>query len=127
MYPPFVHSTDHAVVKRYVMLPLILTAFERDKGIIEGSGAFKTPGPYVAMIEAAMRRVGADIRDVKRELRERGIKVHTIDKTDTRIESKFVCRGYTGKFSLLDAYMAAEGGELMRAYLRGENVERPPE
>lgn len=127
MHPPYIHSSDYALVKRYLILPLILSAFERDKGVIEGSDAIKTPGPYIDMIEAAMQRVNADLREVRREFRERGIKVHTVGRKERATEAKFVCRGYTGKFSLLDAYMAAEGGELMRVYLRGEDVKRPPE
>jgi hypothetical protein len=118
--PPMIGSEDYALIKPYIILPMILSAFERDKKIIEESGAIKTPAPYVAMIEAAMSRVSADIREVKRQFRERGIKVHTVERGDFLIEAKFVCRGYTGKFNLRDQYLLAEAGVLMLGYLTGK-------
>lgn len=123
MSPPFISPEDYALVKPYIILPMILTAFERDKKIIEGSGAIKTPAPYAAMIEAAMKRVSTDLRNVKREFRERGIKVYEVGRRGNLIEAKFVCRGYTGKFNLRDTYLIVQAGEMMRAYLSGNVVE----
>jgi hypothetical protein len=127
--PPMIGSEDYALIKPYIILPMILSAFERDKKIIEESGAIKTPGPYVAMIDVAMSRVSADLRDVKRQFRERGIKVHTVERGDFLIEAKFVCRGYTGKFNLRDQYLSAEAGVLMLGYLTGNDADtkRPPD
>jgi hypothetical protein len=126
--PPMIGSEDYALIKPYIILPMILSAFERDKKIIEESGTIKTPAPYVAMIEAEMSRVSADLREVKRQFRERGIKVHTVERGDFLIEAKFVCRGYTGKFNLRDQYLSAEAGVLMLGYLNGnEETKRPPD
>ncbi|WP_103110293.1 hypothetical protein [Brevibacillus reuszeri] len=118
--PPMIGSEDYALIKPYIILPMILSAFERDKKIIEESGVIKTPAPYVAMIDVAMDRVSADLREVKRQFRERGIKVHTIERGDSLIVAKFVCRGYTGTFNLRDQYLSAEAGVLMHGYLLGK-------
>lgn len=122
MSPPTISSEDYALIKPYIILPMILSAFERDKKFIESSGAFKTPVPYVTVIEAAMKRVSADIRDVKREFRKRGIKVYEVDRKYGVIEAKFGCRGYTGTFSLLEGYLVSQAGVIMCSYLCGNEV-----
>lgn len=51
--PPIDHTpTDTSYVKLYLMLPLLLSAFEREKKVALIS--FKTPGPYETLINEAI-------------------------------------------------------------------------
>ena len=125
MSPPLISPDDYALIKPYIMLPMILSAFERDKKIIEESGAIKTPAPYVQTIDDAMQRARADLYEIKREFRKRGIKVMDAVLGEHSIEAKYMCRGYNGVFEMQNEYLSAQASVMMRDYLAG--TKRPPE
>ncbi|WP_433943446.1 hypothetical protein [Paenibacillus sp. SN-8-1] len=102
-------------VKLYLTLPLILSAFERDKKIIEAT--FKTPLPYTELINDAINRVEMEIKEVRRMMRTLGIKVYEERLTAKGIEAKYLCRGYQHSFSMLTSFLAAESSVLMEKYL----------
>jgi hypothetical protein len=52
-------NEDRALIKSHIILPRVLTAFERDIALINTT--LKTPGPYVDMIAEAQRKITADI------------------------------------------------------------------
>ncbi|WP_433946988.1 hypothetical protein [Paenibacillus sp. SN-8-1] len=106
-------DTDY--VKLYLILPLILTAFERDKRIAEAT--FKTPRPYIELINEAIKRVETDIKEIRRMMRTLGIKVYEEQLTAKGIEAKYLCRGYQHNFSMLTNFLAAESSVLMEKYL----------
>lgn len=106
---------DLQYIKMYLLLPMILTAFERDKKIIEQN--LKTPGPYVNYINTAMDRVSADLKEVRRKFRTLGIKVYEETRTEIGLDARYLCRGYTHDYKLLWSYIAAECGVLMEKYL----------
>ncbi|GGF87101.1 hypothetical protein [Paenibacillus aceti] len=113
---PIDHTpTDIQYVKMYLLLPMILSAFERDKKIIERH--LKTPGPYISSIDSAMDRVAVDLKEVKRKFRSLGIKVYEEARTEKGIEAKYLCRGYHHDFDMLWSRIAAECGVLMESYL----------
>ncbi|MNK90326.1 hypothetical protein D3C87_1103740 [compost metagenome] len=106
---------DASCVKLYVMLPLLLTAFERDKKV--AVAAFKTPGPYVDLIDEAIKRVEADLKEVRIKMRQLGLKVYEEQLTSKGIEAKYLCRGYQHQFGMLTSFLAAESAVLMEKYL----------
>jgi hypothetical protein len=46
---------DLQSIKRYVMIPMVLTVLQRDKKVIEES-ALKTKGPYLALMDSVMKK-----------------------------------------------------------------------
>ncbi|MEC0370064.1 hypothetical protein [Paenibacillus chibensis] len=113
--PPGITEEDHALIKPYILLPIVLSAFERDISVI--NAAVKTPEPYAEIITAAMDRVTYDLTELRREFKQRGIKVLDMQRTERGYEAQYLCRGYQRKFALLDGLVRAEGGILMRKYL----------
>ncbi|MBP1999775.1 hypothetical protein J2Z69_000794 [Paenibacillus shirakamiensis] len=108
-------SEDITYVKLHLLLPLILSAFARDKKIAES--VFKTPAPYLALMESAMRKVDADLFEIRRKFRELGLKVYEESRTEKGIEAKYLCRGYHHQISLQWSFAAAESTILMEKYL----------
>lgn len=108
-------NEDRHYVKRYIILPMIITAFERDSLYIEEQ--LKTPGPYVDVIKGAIDRAHKDLLEVKKHFWLKGIKVY--DEQSTRIgrKAKFMCRGYTSFIELRWEYISAEASVMMRKYL----------
>ncbi|MNW63171.1 hypothetical protein D3C74_413520 [compost metagenome] len=108
-------SEDMSYVKMYILLPLILTAFERDKKVAEKS--FKTPRPYIVLIDAAINKVEIDLKEVRRKFRMSGIKVYEETRTEIGIDARYLCRGYHHDFSMLLSFIKAESSVLMEKYL----------
>jgi hypothetical protein len=103
------------LVKSYILLPLILTAFERDAAIM--SKELRTPAPYMEVLHTAANAATADLRDVRAEMRTRGIKVYEQQRLEVGIEAQFICRGYHERMLLLDDVIAAQATIHMRKYL----------
>ncbi|MNW47227.1 hypothetical protein D3C74_245520 [compost metagenome] len=106
---------DGAYVKMYILLPMILSAFERDKKVAEKS--FKTPRPYVSLIDAAINKVETDLKEVRRKFRILGIKVYEEKRTEIGIDARYMCRGYHYDLNMLYSFIAAESSVLMEKYL----------
>ncbi|WP_045245291.1 hypothetical protein [Paenibacillus polymyxa] len=110
-------AEDHALVRTYLLLPMVLTAFERDKRILSESAGLRTPGPYVEVVERAMNAVSAELKDIRASMRKRGVKVYEQTRDSVQVVALYQCRGYHGRFMMLNSFVAAEAGLLMRKYL----------
>jgi hypothetical protein len=108
-------SQDNMLVKSYILLPLILSAFERDASIL--SAELRTPAPYLEVVRTAAGAAIADLRNVRTEMRARGLKVYAQQQLEVGIEAKFVCRGYHERMLLLDDVITAQSTIRMRRYL----------
>lgn len=113
--PPQITNEEASYVKLYLILPLILAAFERDKKIAEK--VFKTPRPYVSLLENAIKQVEGELREVRRKFRLHGIKVYEEQHTELRIEARYLCRGYRYNMSLSWNLIKAESSVLMEKFL----------
>ncbi|MBB3127076.1 hypothetical protein FHS19_001730 [Paenibacillus rhizosphaerae] len=114
-------AEDTALVKRYLIVPMILDAFERDKQIIE-SGLLKSPTLYTDLIDKAMEQATKELTYVRRAFKEHGIKVYDERKTRKGVEAKYLCRGYHKEMSMLWTFISAEATVLRRLFL-GLNIE----
>lgn len=112
-----ISAADTILVKRFLILPMVLTAFERDKGNIQNSGYFKTPQLYTDLIDKAMDEATKEITSVRRAFRDRGIKVYDEHRTNKGVTAKYMCRGYHSEISLRWAFITAEATVLMRLFL----------
>lgn len=108
-------SRDNMLVKSYLLLPMILSAFERDSAIL--STHLRTPAPYLEVLGTAAAVATTDLRDVRAEMRRRGIKVYEQKRLNTGIEAKYICRGYHERMLLLNDIVAAQAAIHMRRYL----------
>lgn len=70
--PQTIQTADIILVKRYIILPLILSAYERDLKIITESGLFKTPDVYAEIVESGLKVVTEEINSIKWHLK-RGV------------------------------------------------------
>jgi len=119
---PIDHTpTDMQLVKMYLLLPLVLSAFERDKKIIEQN--IKTPGPYINFIDTAMDLVTIDLKEVRRKFRLLGLKVYEETRTELGIDAHYLCRGYHHDYKMLWSFIAAECSVLMEKYM-GADIKR---
>jgi len=107
-------SDEIDAIKTYMFLPLILSAFERDRRIFET--LLKSPEPYIDLLTIAADKVTKDLTEVRRLFRERGIKVYEMERGQAWI-ARYMCRGYTGDVTLWEQLAIAEARVLMRKYL----------
>lgn len=114
-YLEAISDDDRLYVKRYILLPLIIAAFERDCRYIEHN--LKSPEPYVDTIKLAINNAQAEFRDIKKYFWLKGLKVYEQHNTKYGILAKFKCRGYQSEMELLWEFIAAEATIYMRKYL----------
>lgn len=120
--PPYITSDELHDVKRYLLIPLVLSVFERDKRLITESG-IKTPTPYTDIIGHAMNAATLQIRDVRQRLRQAGIKVYEESRDSSGLACKYVCRGYHGEFRAGYNILGADV-EIGMRYFLGEDVSK---
>ncbi|WP_338841875.1 hypothetical protein [Paenibacillus glucanolyticus] len=120
-YQEAITREDRHNVKRYILLPMIISAFERDCRHIEQN--LKTTEPYIDAIKAAIDRAHKELMEVKRHFWLKGIKVYEENTTKIGKKAKFMCRGYTSQIELRWEFITAEASVLMRKYL-GLDVSR---
>ncbi|MGM1048416.1 MAG: hypothetical protein ACQEXX_20065 [Bacillota bacterium] len=106
---------DRYYVKRYMLLPLIIAAFERDCRFIEEQ--LKTPDPYVDVIKAATKKAQEELQEIKKKFFFKGLKVYEEVKTENGILAKFKCRGYSSEMELHWEFLTAQASILMRKYM----------
>lgn len=103
------------MVKLYVLLPIVLTVFERDKRIMQEK--VKTPGPYIKLLDEAMDKVTKDLANVRRKMRAAGIRVVEEERAATAAVVKTVCRGYEQSHSFWWENLKSETETKMSEYL----------
>ena len=108
-------SEDHTLIKSYIILPRVLTAFERDIALINAT--LKTPGPYVDVIAEAQRKLTAVLYEVRKGFRTRGIKVYEEVTDNDGVTARYKCRGYESQMRIRWTMMAADASVIMRKYL----------
>ncbi|MCM3175923.1 hypothetical protein [Paenibacillus sp. MER 99-2] len=106
---------DRALVKSHIILPRVLTAFERDAALINTT--LKTPAPYTDLITEAQRKITADIYEIRKAFRTRGIKVYEELSDIDGVTARYKCRGYESEMRLRWSMMGADASLVMRKYL----------
>ncbi|OAB39798.1 hypothetical protein PMSD_03110, partial [Paenibacillus macquariensis subsp. defensor] len=115
--PKMIVDADLELIKSYIVLPLILTTFERDMRIIKDFDILKTPDPYLEVIERAMDSVTKDLTQIRKGFKDRGIKVYDEHQMTDGVHADYMCRGYHGKMHLQWGLIKAEVFVLMRKHL----------
>ncbi|ETT32116.1 hypothetical protein [Paenibacillus sp. FSL R5-808] len=114
-YLEAITDDDRLYVKRYILLPLIIAAFERDCRYIQQN--LKTPEPYIDTIKSAINKAHDDFKEIKKYFWLKGLKVYEEIQTRNGILAKFKCRGYQSDMELHWEFITAQASILMRKYL----------
>lgn len=114
-YLEAITDEDRLYVKQFILLPLIIAAFERDCRYIQDN--LKTPEPYVDTIKLAINKAQEDFKEIKKYFWLKGLKVYEENQTKNGIEAKFKCRGYSSDMELQWDFLTAQASILMRKYL----------
>lgn len=116
---PIVSSEELRLIKEFLILPLVLSVFERDmKAIVS---VVKTPGPYHDALRRASDKITADLGVLKKAFYKRGIQVYQEERLPQQLQASYKCRGYHGSITLLFDRLKAEIELRMRRYL-GEDM-----
>lgn len=88
------------MIHDYILLPHLLTILQRSRDDIEhGTNTLKLA--YLAAADVMIGQVTKELRDLKRELSWRKIKVHDEDGSEPMIiYHPYVCRGYEDRFGV---------------------------
>lgn len=107
---------DLQLVKEYILLPILLDVLERDMTVI-GEVKLKLGFIYEKTLRQAQDRIIADVSMLRRNLREQGIKVYELKRTNLSVEARYLCRGYHHDFSMLWGLVKAELYKYLSVYL----------
>ncbi|KZE69463.1 hypothetical protein AWM68_04145 [Fictibacillus phosphorivorans] len=107
---------ERSLIEKFVMYPILLTVFNRDLQIINGS-PFKLRQPYVALIEQIMNQISKDLFDVRVELRKRRIKVMDGKREGDITEYEIFIRGYREIMRFPNIHLKNKTETLMLSYL----------
>lgn len=107
---------ERSLIEKFVMYPILLTVFNRDLQIINGS-PFKLRQPYVALIEQIMNQISKDLYDVRVELRKRRIKVMDGKREGDITEYEIFIRGYREIMRFPNIHLKNKAETLMLSYL----------
>lgn len=110
-------ETEEALVRNYVLFPLLLTVLERDKKVI-GESPLKTKEPYLILLQEAIKKVEMDIALNKKSLRSYGIRVYEQKKTHLGMAIRFLYKGYHHVFNPSWDVLRSEVKKNMLIYLR---------
>ncbi|WP_248926420.1 hypothetical protein [Paenibacillus hamazuiensis] len=107
------------LIKETIFLTVVLMVFERD--IRKSEQVFKTPGPIVSAMTAAMDRVSYELGEVQRGMRRRAVKVYGEKVSRDGVEAAYNCRGYEGKVCF-PAQTARDEVEIRMSLYLGINI-----
>ena len=106
------------MVKQSLILPIVLDVLAHDIRVLQGSTA-KMNGLYVKYLHSLQDQVSLELYHLRRQLRQKGIKVFRQERAKKGLEAEYLCRGYEHQFMMLWGVVKAEVeialGALMRA------------
>ncbi|WNQ09343.1 hypothetical protein MJA45_17095 [Paenibacillus aurantius] len=98
---------DQALIKEFILLPILLTVLERNRIKIESS-TMKLKAAYLEMLDKVMKTVHTDLTAVRRQLRRRGVQVYLETKDEEGIRHLYVYQGYSDRVFLRWVFVEAE-------------------
>ncbi|KAA0965886.1 hypothetical protein FQ087_06370 [Sporosarcina sp. ANT_H38] len=98
-----------------IYLPMIVSVLERDREAIEIS-SFKLKGPYINIVERALKSVRADLKETNTYARSKNMKLIKNGKNGTFTEYTFIHSGYEDKRRYLNVRLRNRTEELINVY-----------
>ncbi|XEC96993.1 hypothetical protein AB6A23_10900 [Paenibacillus tarimensis] len=105
------------LIRDAVLLPMMLSVVDKNGREIEAS-SFSLKRLYMTATGVLMNRIHADLARVKKELKQRNIKVFEDERIDSGVYYHFICRGYEDKFVMLRDVVRAEMSVRIARYVR---------
>ncbi|GGG12796.1 hypothetical protein [Paenibacillus abyssi] len=105
------------MIRDVVLLPMMLSIVEKNCREVESS-TYSLKRLYVTASNVLMNRIHADLARVRKELKQRNIKVFEDERIDSAVHYHFVCRGYEDKFAMLRDVVRAEMSVRIAKYVR---------
>jgi len=104
---PMATKEELDLVRSYILLPLILTVAE--KNLQQAERLTMTLKPlYVRATEILMDTVTKDLTNIRREMKQRNIKVIEDELRDSVMYYRMYCRGYEDRFGIMREVVRAE-------------------
>lgn len=113
--PSWPTEEEQRMIKEFIVLPFVLSVFERDAKVI--GHHVKTNAPYIQNIELAMGRISTNLTELRKEFRTRGIHMFPTRRTDHGIHCNYMCRGYEKELEFMWNDVRAEVEIRMKHYL----------
>ncbi|KKO54490.1 hypothetical protein [Paenibacillus sp. DMB20] len=110
------NPNETKLVKDYTLLPLLLDVLERDREVLCRAD-LRTTELTSVIIDQLQAAALSDLAQVRRDMRDRGLKVYEDRRTKLGIEVEFLCRGYRHKLSMLWGLIEAEIEQRSYTYL----------
>lgn len=106
---------DRDKIELAIYLPMVLMILERDLIAIQKS-AVKLKKPYEEIMEAAMKAVQQDLREVKKYLRQQNISVQESKRDESFTTYLFLYKGYEEYHNYFNPRIRNKVQELMITY-----------
>jgi hypothetical protein len=100
MTPQSVSKEDHSLVKAGVLLPVMLEFIQSDVSALNKQGIHLAEFG-VKTLQAAEQELITEHLNVRKELRQRGIKIFGEEKTKLGVNANYIIRGYRHHISVL--------------------------
>jgi len=104
------------MIRDAVMLPMMLDIADRNRQQIERS-SHTLKALYSKAVLVVMDEISSDLAKVRKELRQRNIKVIEDGQRDQVIYNRFICRGYEERFGMVREVVKAEIGVRFGEYI----------
>ena len=101
--------------EKMIYLPIIISVLERDREVIEIS-SFKLKGPYINIVESALKTVRAELKETNNYARSKNMKLIKKGKDDTFTEYAFIHGGYEDKRRYMNIRLRNRTEELINIY-----------
>ncbi|MEC0243515.1 hypothetical protein P4H66_27225 [Paenibacillus dokdonensis] len=114
--PPAPAEEDTLLVKTYLLHVILLDVLERDIRTL-GTLALKLPDVYIRGLSGVQNRVIYRLTAIRKDMRNRGIRVYEENRNTKGVEALYLCRGYQRRFFMLWSYVKAETASELCVYL----------
>ncbi|MFD1204721.1 MULTISPECIES: hypothetical protein [Sporosarcina] len=98
-----------------IYLPMVIIILQRDRELVE-KGPFKLKGPYIRLIDGAMKQVQSELQETKAYLRRHDMKVLRNKGDELFTEYIFMNGGYEDYRRYLNVRLRNRTEELLSAY-----------
>jgi len=114
--PPAPAEEDTLLIKTYLLHVILLDVLERDIRTL-GTLALKLPDVYIRGLSGVQNRVIYRLTAIRKDMRNRGIRVYEENRNTKGVEALYLCRGYQRRFFMLWSYVKAETASELCVYL----------
>lgn len=110
-------SEEYTLARDYILLPHMQTMVERSMEDIRASTNI-LKRLYLVAAQIVLNQIQREVRDLRRELSKRNIKVIHDEQVDLVIYYKIMCRGYEERFGIVRDVIRSEISVRLTNYLK---------